>query len=290
MANIEKLDEFRYRLPKTGGMRVDGIVYADARMMQDIQKDESLQQVRNVAHLPGIVGASIAMPDIHWGYGFPIGGVAAMDATDGVVSPGGVGYDINCGVRLLRSSLTREEIAPHVKGIVTQMYNNVPTGVGAHRQDLRLTGKDLRQVLEKGAAWAAAKGLGRAEDLETVEERGCIPGADPDLVSDRAEERGQTQLGTLGSGNHFAELQYVAEVFDERIAAAFGLEKDQITVMIHSGSRGLGHQVCTDHLRVMGEASRKYGITLPDRQLACAPIASPEGRHYLAAMAAAANF
>jgi tRNA-splicing ligase RtcB len=287
---IEKLDDYRYRLPKEGGMRVDGIVYADERMMLDIQKDESLQQVRNVAHLPGIVGASIAMPDIHWGYGFPIGGVAAMDAKDGVVSPGGVGYDINCGVRLLRSSITRGEIAPRVKEVVTHMYNNVPTGVGASRRDLRVTGKDLRQVLEKGAAWAVSKGLGRADDLETLEERGCIHGADADLVSDRAEERGQTQLGTLGSGNHFAELQYVAEVYDERIAAAFGLHADQITVMIHSGSRGLGHQVCTDHLRVMGEASRKYGIALPDRQLACAPIDSPEGRNYLAAMAAAANF
>src|SRR4051812_30094966 len=287
---IEKLDDFRYRLPKTGGMLVDGLVYADERMMRDIQKDESLQQVRNVAHLPGIVRASIAMPDIHWGYGFPIGGVAATDAESGVVSPGGVGYDINCGVRLLRSSLTRAEVAPRLEAVVTQMYNNVPTGVGAHRTDLRVTGQDLRQVLEKGAAWAVSKGLGRAEDLETIEERGCIAGADPDLVSDRAEERGQTQLGTLGSGNHFAELQYVAEVFDERIAAAFGLHQGQITVMIHSGSRGLGHQVCTDHLRVMGEATRKYGITLPDRQLACAPIESPEGRNYLAAMAAAANF
>ena len=290
MNAIEKLDDYRYRLPKEGGMRVDGIVYADERMMRDIQKDESLQQVRNVAHLPGIVGASIAMPDIHWGYGFPIGGVAAMDAEEGVVSPGGVGYDINCGVRLLRSSITRDEIAPHVKDVVTHMYNNIPTGAGANRKDLRVTGKDLQQVLEKGAAWAVSHGMGRADDLETLEERGCIAGADPDLVSDRAEERGQTQLGTLGSGNHFAELQYVAEIFDERIAAAFGLYKDQITVMIHSGSRGLGHQVCTDHLRVMSEASRKYGISLPDRQLACAPIDSPEGRSYLAAMSAAANF
>jgi tRNA-splicing ligase RtcB len=290
MNSVERIDPYRVRLPKTGGMRVDGLVYADERMLRDIEKDESLQQVRNVAHLPGIVGASIAMPDIHWGYGFPIGGVAAMDADDGVVSPGGVGYDINCGVRLLRSSLTRAEIEPRVEAVIAQMYRNVPTGVGAHRKDLKVSGKDLRQVLETGAAWAVAQGLGRAEDLDTVEERGCIAGADPDLVSDRAEERGQTQLGTLGSGNHFAELQYVAEVFDERIAAAFGLHVGQITVMIHSGSRGLGHQVCTDHLRVMGDASRKYGITLPDRQLACAPLSSPEGRNYLSAMAAAANF
>jgi tRNA-splicing ligase RtcB len=271
-------------------MLVDGIVYADGRMMRDIQKDESLQQVRNVAHLPGIVRASIAMPDIHWGYGFPIGGVAAMDAEDGVVSPGGVGYDINCGVRLLRSTLSREDVAAHLESIVTEMYRNVPTGVGAHRRDLRLGAQDLRRVLEKGAGWAVSQGLGRAEDLDTVEERGCIAGADPDLVSDRAGERGRTQLGTLGSGNHFAEVQYVAEIHDARIAEAFGLFKDQITVMIHSGSRGLGHQVCTDHLRVMGQASRRYGIALPDRQLACAPISSPEGRSYLAAMAAAANF
>jgi tRNA-splicing ligase RtcB len=274
-------------------MRVDGIVYADEKMMRDIRKDESLQQVRNVAHLPGIVGASIAMPDIHWGYGFPIGGVAAMDASDGgqgVVSPGGVGYDINCGVRLLRSSLTRDEIAPRLKDVVTQMYNNVPTGVGAHRRDLRVSGRDLRGVLEQGAAWAVARGLGWREDLDALEEHGCIAGADPDLVSERAEERGQTQLGTLGSGNHFAEIQYVAEIHDETTAARFGLFPGQVTVMIHSGSRGLGHQVCTDHLKSMGEASRKYGIALPDRQLACAPIGSPEGRHYLAAMAAAANF
>ncbi|MEN3338785.1 MAG: hypothetical protein V7647_2461, partial [Acidobacteriota bacterium] len=177
---LEQLDSYRWRLPKTEGMRVDGIVYADESLMRDIRGDESLQQVRNVAHLPGIVGASIAMPDIHWGYGFPIGGVAAMDDTDGVVSPGGVGYDINCGVRLLRSSLSRAEIAPRVEAVVTHMYKNVPTGVGAHRTDLKVTGKELRQVLETGAAWAVAKGLGSAEDLDTVEEGGCIRGANPD--------------------------------------------------------------------------------------------------------------
>jgi tRNA-splicing ligase RtcB len=290
VTDVERIDPYRVRLPKTGGMRVDGIVYADDKMMQVIRKDESLQQVRNVAHLPGIVRASIAMPDIHWGYGFPIGGVAAMDARDGVVSPGGVGYDINCGVRLLRSTLTREEIAPRLESVVAHMYRNVPTGVGANRKDLRVTGRDLRQVLENGAGWAVAKGLGREEDLEAIEERGCLTGANPDLVSERAAERGQTQLGTLGSGNHFAELQYVAEIYDATIAAAYGLHEGHITVMVHSGSRGLGHQVCTDHLRVMGDASRKYGISLPDRQLACAPIDSPEGRNYLAAMAAAANF
>ena len=288
--DIEQIDATRWRLPRTGGMRVDGIVYADEALMRDIAGDESLQQVRNVAHLPGIVGASLAMPDIHWGYGFPIGGVAAMDAEDGVVSPGGVGYDINCGVRLLRSELHRTAIAPHVKDIVGQMYRTVPTGVGAHRRERGLSGRDLRQVLERGAAWAVSRGYGSEDDLECIEERGCLPDANPDMVSARAGERGVSQLGTLGSGNHFAELQYVAEIYDSAIAEAFGLFEGQITIMIHSGSRGLGHQVCQDHLRVMTTSARKHGIELPDRQLACAPLGAPEARAYLGGMAAAANF
>jgi tRNA-splicing ligase RtcB len=271
-------------------MRVDGIVYADDRLIEEIRNDPCLEQVRNVAHLPGIVGASIGMPDIHWGYGFPIGGVAAMDADEGVISPGGVGYDINCGVRLLASGLSRTDVEPRRREIVAQMYRNVPTGVGSHRRDLKLSTRDLRGVLEQGAAWAVKQGFGRPHELDCVEEGGCLPGADADEVSDRAFERGHTQLGTLGSGNHFAELQYVAEIYDETTAAAFGLFRDQVTVMIHSGSRGLGHQVCQEHLRVMVVASRKYGIELPDRQLCCAPIRSPEGRAYLSAMAAAANF
>jgi tRNA-splicing ligase RtcB len=287
---LQQIDDYRWRIPRHGGMRVDGIVYADAAMIEDIRSDESLQQVANVAHLPGIVSASLAMPDIHWGYGFSIGGVAATDADAGVVSPGGVGYDINCGVRLMRSDLTRDEVMPRLKTIVAQMYNRVPTGVGAHRRDLVLPVPDLRGVLEQGAGWAIRNGYGRQDELDRIEERGRLPGANPELVSERALERGRTQLGTLGSGNHFAELQYVAEIYDEAAAAAFGLRKDHITVMIHSGSRGLGHQVCEDHLRIMIGASRKYGIELPDRQLCCAPLSSPEGRAYLAAMSAAANF
>jgi tRNA-splicing ligase RtcB len=287
---LHQIDEYRWRIPRHGGMRVDGIVYADAAMIGQIRGDESLKQVANVAHLPGIVSASMAMPDIHWGYGFPIGGVAATDADEGVVSPGGVGYDINCGVRLLRSDLSRTDVTPRLKGIVAHMYNRVPTGVGAHRRDLVLSRQDLGGILEQGAAWAIRKGFGRQDELDRIEERGRLDGANPDLVSVRAFERGQTQLGTLGSGNHFAELQYVAEVYDERAAEAFGLFRDQVTVMIHSGSRGLGHQVCEDHLRIMINAARKYGIELPDRQLCCAPIASPEGQAYLAAMSAAANF
>ncbi len=287
---IEQIDEVRWRIPRAGGMRVDGIVYADAAMMRDIRKDKSLEQVANVAHLPGIVGASLAMPDIHWGYGFPIGGVAATDAQDGVVSPGGVGYDINCGVRLLASSLTRADVMPRVRAIVQAMYARVPTGVGASRRDLRLSPADVEGVLRDGARWAVDRGFGSAADLDNIEERGVLDEANPSLVSSRARERAQAQLGTLGSGNHFAELQYVSEIYDERVAEAFGLARERVTVMIHSGSRGLGHQVCEDHLRVMVRAADKYGIELPDRQLACAPIRSHEGRDYLAAMSAAANF
>ena len=290
MVEVERIDEVRWRLPKTGGMRVDGLVFASAAMMDEIRQDQSLQQVANVAHLPGIVGASIAMPDIHWGYGFPIGGVAAMDAEEGVVSPGGVGYDINCGVRLLRSGLTRDELRPRLKEVVTAFFHSIPTGVGASRRDLRLTKKELYRVLEQGAAWAVKQGLGKSEDLDHLEEGGCLADADPGEVTERAFDRGASQLGTLGSGNHFAEIQYVSEIYDPEAARAFGLEPGQVTVLIHSGSRGLGHQVCTDHLKVMVRAAGKYGIELPDKQLACAPIRSEEGRRYLAAMAAAANY
>jgi tRNA-splicing ligase RtcB len=287
---IQQIDEYRWRIPREGQMRVDGLVYADATMMEGIRGDASLQQVANVAHLPGIVGASLAMPDIHWGYGFPIGGVAATEADEGVVSPGGVGYDINCGVRLVASALARVDVLPRLNAIVKAMYSRVPTGVGAHRRDLRLSAPDLTAVLQRGAGWAVERGYGAASDLEHIEEGGVLAGAEPALVSERARERGQSQLGTLGSGNHFAELQYVAEIYDERVAHAFGLTRDQVVVMIHSGSRGLGHQVCEDHLRVMIRAAERYGITLPDRQLCCAPAASPEGRQYLSAMSAAANF
>ena len=287
---VQQIDQCRWRIPREGKMRVDGIVYADAAMMHDIRADESLKQVANVAHLPGIVGASLAMPDIHSGYGFPIGGVAATHAEEGVVSPGGVGYDINCGVRLVASRLTRAEVLPRLREIVKAMYSRVPTGVGAHRRDQRLSASDLKGVLQEGARWAVQRGYGTEHDLEYIEEGGALAGADPSLVSERALERGQSQLGTLGSGNHFAELQYVAEIYDEAVAKAFGLERDQITVMIHSGSRGLGHQVCEDHLRIMIRVAQKYGIELPDRQLCCAPLRSPEGREYLGAMSAAANF
>ena len=288
--HIEQIDETKWRIPRHGGMNVDGVVFADEELMADIREDASLEQVANVAHLPGILKASLAMPDIHWGYGFPIGGVAAMSEDGGVVSPGGVGYDINCGVRLLRSDLSEEEVRPRLEAVVDRFFESIPTGVGVGRKDLRLTNREMGEVLAEGAAWAVRRGMGYERDLDHLEEGGCLPGADPSKVSDRARGRGTGQLGTLGSGNHFAEIQYVSEIYDEEAARAFGLFPGQVTVMIHSGSRGVGHQVCSEHIKVMQKAIKKYGIELPDRQLCCAPLDSPEGRDYLAAMAAAANF
>jgi tRNA-splicing ligase RtcB len=287
---VQQIDACRWRIPREGAMRTDGLVFADRRMMAVLQQEQALEQVRNVATLPGIVGPSIAMPDIHWGYGFPIGGVAAFDATEGVVSPGGVGYDINCGVRLLRSNLSVEEVRPHLERLADELFRNVPSGVGSHRTDLKLSVAEERKVLSKGARWAVENGYGAAEDLEHIEDQGTIPGADPELISERALERGRNQLGTLGSGNHFLEVDLVEELGDQQAAAALGLFPGQVTVTIHTGSRGLGYQVCADYLRLMQQAARKYGIELPDRQLCCAPLASPEAKQYLAAMAGAANF
>ena len=287
---LVKKDAYRWELPRHGAMRVPGAVYASERLIESLREDQSLQQVANVATLPGIVKRSIAMPDIHWGYGFPIGGVAAFDLTSGVVSPGGVGYDINCGVRLLRSSLKASEIQKRMKDLVTALFQNIPSGVGSARRDVKLTPSEVRDVLDQGAAWAVDRGFGRVADLEHIESRGRIPDPDPGAVSPRALERGRAQLGTLGSGNHFGEIQRVAEVYDEEAAAALGLFEGQVTVTLHSGSRGLGYQVCDDSLQIMLEASRRYGIALPDRQLCCAPLGSPEAKQYLGAMAAAANF
>ncbi|MDY0270062.1 RtcB family protein [Trichloromonas sp.] len=287
---LEKIDDIRWRIPREGAMRTEGLVFANARMIAALQQEQALEQVRNVATLPGIVGPSLAMPDIHWGYGFPIGGVAAFDADEGVVSPGGVGYDINCGVRLLRSALVAAEIRPVLGQLADTLFRNVPAGVGSERRDLKVSLAEQRRVLERGAAWAIAQGYGEAEDLRHIEDGGTLPGADPELISERAMERGRAQLGTLGSGNHFLEVQKVEEIFDSKAANVLGLFAGQVTVSIHTGSRGLGYQVCDDFLKRMLQASRKYGIELPDRQLCCAPLTSPEGRDYLAAMAGAANF
>ena len=287
---VEKIDECRWRIPREGAMRTEGLIYASKQMMAVLQQEQALEQVRNVATLPGIVGPSLAMPDIHWGYGFPIGGVAAFDADEGVVSPGGVGYDINCGVRLMRSSLTASELRPYLPVLADTLFQQVPSGVGSSRRDFKLTLAEERRLLQQGARWVVERGMGSTEDLNHIEAGGCIEGADPEFLSDRALERGRTQLGTLGSGNHFIEVQQVEEIYDSVAAEVLGLFPGQVTVTIHTGSRGLGYQVCDDYLRVMLRASAKYGITLPDRQLCCAPLSSPEGRQYLAAMACAANY
>lgn len=286
---LKKIHDFLWEVPREADMRVPGRIYATEKMLSKIYEDNAALQVRNVATLPGILKFSYAMPDIHWGYGFPIGGVAAFEENEGVISPGGVGYDINCGVRLLKTGLTREEIEPKIKNIVYRLFNYVPSGVGSTGK-LKVTNQELDKVLEKGALWAVENGFGDAEDLQKIEEQGQMDGANPDFVSDKAKKRGRPQLGTLGSGNHFVEIQYVDVVYDEKLAAQLGLFKNQITITIHTGSRGLGHQVCDDYIRVMIKASEKYGIHLPDRQLCCAPIQSPEGKQYFAAMAAAVNF
>ncbi|MBI4161679.1 MAG: RtcB family protein [Acidobacteria bacterium] len=287
---VRQVDPYRWEVAASGGMRVPGLVFADAKMMATLRQDQSLRQVENVAHLPGILRRSFAMPDIHWGYGFPIGGVAAFDEETGVVSPGGVGYDINCGVRLLRTEIRREEIRDRRRDLVAALFHHIPTGVGSRRRDLRLEAAEVKAVLDRGAGWAVGRGFGRRTDPDFIEEGGRIPGADPEAVSPRALERGRSQLGTLGSGNHFVEVGYVAEVYDEAVAGELGLRPDHVTVIIHTGSRGLGYQVCDDFLRIMVDAAARHGIDLPDRQLCCAPLRSDEGRRYLRAMAAAANF
>ncbi|MEZ4416635.1 MAG: RtcB family protein [Gemmatimonadota bacterium] len=288
---IERLDPWRWIIPRQGRMRVEGLIYADAHMMSDLRGDEAIRQVANVACLPGIVGRSIGMPDIHWGYGFAIGGVAAFDPErGGVISPGGVGYDINCGVRLLRSTLSVGELRPHLKALMNQIQRDVPAGVGSHRRRLTLDDAELEDVLRRGVEWAVARGYATEEDRAHIESGGALPGADPGKVSPRALERGRDQVGTVGSGNHFIEVGVVGELYDRAAAARLGLEPDTVTVLIHSGSRGLGHHVCTDYLDVMLSAARRCGIALPDRQLACAPLDSPEARDYLGAMCAAANY
>ncbi len=286
---IEQIAPYLWEIPKRGGMRVPARIYATRSMMEDIRADRAPEQAANVAHLPGIVKASLAMPDIHWGYGFPIGGVAAFDLDEGVISPGGVGYDINCGVRLMASELRREEVTPHARALVDALFERAPTGVGASGA-LRVSKKELRRVVVEGAHWAVEEGFGHAGDLEFIEENGRIDGADPAAVSERAWERGRNQLGTLGSGNHFLEVDYVAEIYHETGAEVLGLFPGQVVVIIHTGSRGFGYQNCDDYLGVMDRAMRKYGIHLPDRQLACAPIRSPEGERYLGAMRCAVNY
>lgn len=289
---LRKIDDYRWEIPQDykPGMKVPGLIYASEAMLETIRQEQSLEQVANVAFLPGIVSHSLAMPDIHWGYGFPIGGVAATRMKDGVVSPGGVGFDINCGVRLLCTNLTAEEVKPRIEELTSALFTNIPSGLGS-KGKIRVSQKEINEVLTKGARWAVEHGFGTASDLDVIEDRGCIEGTNPAQVSTKAKERGIPQLGTLGSGNHFLEVDMVQEIYQPQVAQVMGIrEVGQVMVLIHTGSRGLGHQVCTDYVRTMGEAARRYGIELPDRQLACAPIESPEGQAYLTAMACAANY
>jgi tRNA-splicing ligase RtcB (3'-phosphate/5'-hydroxy nucleic acid ligase) len=291
MIEIEQVGPYLWRIPPDArpGMRVPAFVVADQTLMTQIKSDASLQQLANGATLPGIVKAAYAMPDIHQGYGLPVGGVVATDAERGVISPGAIGFDINCGVRLLATPLVEADVTPHLRRLIDALYAAIPTGVGAKGR-LTLDEREAKAVMSAGAAWAVTKGHGRPEDLSHIESNGGLEGARPDRVSAHALERGRRQLGTLGSGNHFLEVQVVDEVFDAATAESFGIRLGQITVMIHTGSRGLGHQVCTDFLRVAESSLSRHHITVPDRQLACAPIDSPEARDYLGAMRAAANF
>jgi tRNA-splicing ligase RtcB len=295
---LTKIDDFRYEIPLSYKgeksnlkMKTSAVIYANERMISSIRKDNAPEQAANVTVLPGIVGKSLAMPDIHWGYGFPIGGVAATDVEEGVISPGGVGFDINCGVRLVRTNLHVNDLdEKKIRDIVDEMFRNVPSGLGS-KAKVRLSRKELDEVLELGAKWAVENGYGWDIDVEFLEENGCLEEADITKVSEKAKQRGAPQLGSLGAGNHFLEIQKVDKIYDREAARVYGINKEgQIMVMIHTGSRGFGHQVCTDHLKVLEQAVRKYNIWLPDRQLACAPVHSKEGWDYFKAMACAANF
>jgi tRNA-splicing ligase RtcB len=286
---LRKIDDYRWEIPQTGAMNVPGEIFATRGMIDHILHEKAAEQVVNVATLPGIVDKAMAMPDVHWGYGFPIGGVAAFDVRTGVISPGGIGYDINCGARLLRTDLKKEEIGDAIEELIPDLFRAVPSGVGSTGR-LSLKKEQVRDVLELGARWAVQNGFGDREDLAHIEEEGRLDGADPSLVSDRALGRGHEQLGTLGAGNHFLEIQVVDRIFDAAAAQAFGLFEGQVTVMIHTGSRGLGYQICADSLHALQTASRRYNIPLADRQLVCAPVESDEGRHYFAAMACGANY
>jgi tRNA-splicing ligase RtcB len=291
MTTLRPLDETLWEIPASerADMRVPARLFADRKILEAIGDDRSLEQLQNVATLPGIVDAAMAMPDIHQGYGFPVGGLAATEPPDGVVSPGGVGYDINCGVRLLVLPVSADELGVRKETLVHEISRRAPSGAG-REGELRLRGAELDRVLREGPRPLAERGIGTGDDIAHTESNGRLDGADPDAVSARARKRGSGQLGTVGSGNHFVEVQRVERVLDESAAGAYGLTAGLVTVLIHSGSRGLGHQVCTDYVKLMDAALDRHGIDLPDRQLACAPLSSEEGRRYLAAMAAAANF
>jgi len=290
---LERIDKYLWRIPQKykPGMRVPGLVIADEELLEKMKTDRTLEQCVNVAHLPGIYKYAITLPDGHEGYGFPIGGVAATDYDEGVISPGGVGYDINCGVRLIITNMTEADVRPKLAELTSAIFSNVPCGLGSRRKDFRVTVHELERLMTEGVQWVIDQGLGWSEDAEHCEEKGCMENANPDKVSATAKNRGLTQVGTLGSGNHFLEIQKVDKIYDPKVAKVFGIEQEgQVTVMIHCGSRGFGHQICSDYLRIMERAVHKYKIALPDRELACAPGNSKEAEDYFQAMACAVNY
>ncbi len=289
---LEKLDDYSWRIPKyKSGMRVPGLVLANKNLLDNMRTDRTLQQCSNVTHLPGIYKHALTLPDGHEGYGFPIGGVAATDYEEGVISPGGVGYDINCGVRLLTTNLFEKDIRPKLAQLANTIFENVPCGLGSRRNDFRVTVGSLDKLSAEGVEWIIEQGLGWADDADHCEENGCMKNADPNTVSHAAKSRGLQQVGTLGSGNHFLEIQRVDQILDVRVAKTFGIEcEGQVTTMIHCGSRGFGHQICSDYLRIMEHAVQKYGIVLPDRELACSPGGTKEANDYYQAMACAVNY
>jgi len=289
---VERIDAFRYAIPRSykPAMRTDGLMFVDERMLPSVLQDQAPEQVANVATMPGIVGKAMAMPDIHWGYGFPIGGVAAFDVDEGVISPGSIGFDINCGVRLIRTDLMEADVRPKVRELVDTLFQNVPSGVGSEGK-VALSPSDLGRLMLEGVQWAVDKGYGWADDRDRIEARGCLADADPGKVGQKARARGVGQVGSLGAGNHFLEVQKVDRIYDQSAADALGIGRvGQVAVMIHTGSRGFGHQIATDYIRTHEDAVAKYKIELPDRQLACAPIGSKEGQDYWRAMCCAANF
>ncbi len=291
LSTPKKIGKMKYQIEpdSSRGMRVPVTIYADEKLLEKMMSDRTIQQAINVSTIPGILGSSVVLPDGHEGYGFPVGGVAAMDAKEGMISPGGVGYDINCGVRLLRTNLNENDVRPKLKELISDLFNSIPSGVGS-KGAIKLSPSQLDEVLVKGVPWAVENGYGRTEDVNVCEENGHMENADPNKVSDKARKRGAPQLGSLGSGNHFLEIQKVAEIHDENAAKIMGIEKGTVTILTHCGSRGFGHQVCSDYLRISEQALKKYGVTLPDRELACVPNSSEEGESYRKAMFAALNF
>jgi tRNA-splicing ligase RtcB (3'-phosphate/5'-hydroxy nucleic acid ligase) len=290
-SNIRKINDFKWEIicDKSAGMKVPGIIFADEEILEHAVKENTISQVINVANLPGIINASYAMPDIHFGYGFPIGGVAATDAENGVISPGGVGFDISCGVRLLRTNIEISEIKSNLGELTSALYTAVPKGVGKSGR-IKLSSKEIKKIFTEGVNWAVKNGYGWEEDKYFTEEEGCMHGANPDYVSRLAIDRGSDQVGSLGSGNHFLEIQRVSKIYNEKAASVMGIHEGQVLVMIHSGSRGLGHQICSDYLKIMQATPYMNKIRLPDRQLACAPLKSDDGRRYYSAMVCAVNF